>query len=59
MAAKNCDVSVTHGTGANGDGVVQDPVRAGTAAVARIVTREPLAILSTFVNLPAAFVRTA
>ena len=55
---KNCDVSVTHGTGANGDVVVHAPVRAGTAAVARTATREPLAILTAFRNVPEAFVRT-
>ena len=55
---KNCDVWVTQGTGANGDGVVQDPVRAGTTAVARTVTREAFANRTTFVNRPAAFVRT-
>ena len=55
---KNCDVSLTHGSGANGDVVAQDLVRAGTAAVARTATREPLAILSVFRNVPEAFVRT-
>jgi hypothetical protein len=56
---KNCEVSLTHGSGANGDVVVHDDVRAGTAAVARTATREPLAILRAFRNVPEAFVRRA